>query len=96
MCVWSPGMSGEGVWATNPHTLMQDQLQELVNQNGVMGLVDLATTLHHTYQPLLAISHLSPTLHLGVIDKVFCLLNLMCSSCTLFLYTTEDKCIIRK
>lgn len=69
-------MSGEGVWATNPHTLMQEQLQELVNQNGVMGLVDLATTLHHTYQPLLAISQLSPTLHLGVIDKVFCLVEL--------------------
>ena len=69
------GMSGEGVWATNPHTLMQEQLQELVNQNGVMGLVDLATTLHHTYKPLLAISQLSPTLHLGVIDKVFCFLN---------------------
>ncbi|XP_071549261.1 mediator of RNA polymerase II transcription subunit 14 [Panulirus ornatus] len=63
------GMSGEGVWATNPHTIMQDQLQDLVNQNGTMGLVDLATTLHHTYQPLLAISKLSPTLHLGVIDK---------------------------
>lgn len=71
----SPGMSGEGVWATNPHTLMQEQLQELVNRNGVMGLVDLATTLHHTYQPLLAISQLSPTLHLGVIDKVFCLVD---------------------
>lgn len=63
------GMSGEGVWATNPHTVMQDQLQDLVNHRGHMGLVDLATTLHHTYQPLLAISKLSPTLHLGVIDK---------------------------
>ncbi|KAG7153507.1 Mediator of RNA polymerase II transcription subunit 14-like [Homarus americanus] len=63
------GMSGEGVWATNPHTIMQDQLQDLVNQTGIMGLVDLATALHHTYQPLLAISKLSPTLHLGVIDK---------------------------
>lgn len=83
-------MSGEGVWATNPHTLMQDQLQELVNQNGVMGLVDLATTLHHTYQPLLAISQLSPTLHLGVIDKVFCLLNLMCCSHIYFMYTVVD------
>ncbi|KAK8734774.1 hypothetical protein OTU49_005983 [Cherax quadricarinatus] len=62
-------MCGEGVWAMNPHTIMQDQLQDLVNQTGNMGLVDLATALHHTYQPLLAISKLSPTLHLGVIDK---------------------------
>lgn len=63
-------MSGEGVWAINPHTMMTEQLQDLVNENGVMGLVDLATTLHHTYQPLLALAQLSPTLHMGVIDKV--------------------------
>ncbi|XP_069951708.1 mediator of RNA polymerase II transcription subunit 14-like isoform X2 [Cherax quadricarinatus] len=67
--ILSFGMCGEGVWAMNPHTIMQDQLQDLVNQTGNMGLVDLATALHHTYQPLLAISKLSPTLHLGVIDK---------------------------
>ncbi|XP_064090575.1 mediator of RNA polymerase II transcription subunit 14-like [Macrobrachium nipponense] len=67
--VLSFGMSGEGVWATNPHTVMQDHLQDLVNHRGHMGLVDLAITLHHTYHPLLAISKLSPTIHLGVIDK---------------------------
>ena len=70
-------MSGEGVWATNPHTVMQDDLEDLVNHRGHMGLVDLAVTLHHTYHPLQAISKLSPTIHFGVVDKVSDLMSVL-------------------
>ena len=56
------------MWATNPHTLLHAQLEEVVNGGG--ALLDLAKVLHNTYQPLLAMAKLKPQLHLGVIDTV--------------------------
>ncbi|KAB7504809.1 hypothetical protein Anas_09210 [Armadillidium nasatum] len=63
------GMTGTGVWATNAHTLLGPQLEELLNMHGETSLVQISFLLHYTYHPLLALSKLQPTLHPGAIDK---------------------------
>ncbi|MCL4130061.1 UNVERIFIED_CONTAM: hypothetical protein GTU68_032440, partial [Idotea baltica] len=57
------GMMGSGVWATNAHTLLGPQIEDLLNTQGDASLITTSFLLHNTYHPLLALSKLQPTLH---------------------------------
>lgn len=56
-----------GQLGSNPHSIVRDQLEFLLNQQKSVGY--LARVLHETYEPFVSIAKLPSTLHLGVLDS---------------------------